>query len=139
MGQQPSPSRSRFQTIDSDEDSRRGLLERLRFVNALLREAVPPLHETCLLYRNADGRALAAPVAGDLLVGRGASAGLQLADPRLSSLHFRVCQADGRMRLSDQQSRNGTWVNGHRVETKELCDGDVIEAGSQLFVFVSAL
>lgn len=42
---------------------------------------------------------------------------------------------DGHVVLTDSSSRNGTWVNGNRVTTRTLCDGDLIEAGSTAFVF----
>lgn len=139
MGNMPINSRSQFRTIDDTGDSRRGLLERLRFVSDLLAAGNPTLDEACLLYRDANGNVVAARIMGELTVGRGNSAGLQLDDPRLSSLHFRVRQAGDRTTVDDLQSRNGTWVNGQRVDTRTLCDGDVIEAGGQIFVFLGPL
>lgn len=72
-----------------------------------------------------------------LVVGRNAG-GVQLdvQDARISRLHFRVSY-DGRSRayrIDDQHTRNGTFLNGQRIESSALRDGDVVRAGDSLFV-----
>jgi transcriptional regulator of acetoin/glycerol metabolism len=56
-----------------------------------------------------------------------------LADPRVSAVHARFTFVGQRWHVEDCGSRNGTFVNGARVEHAELADGDVIDAGQALF------
>lgn len=70
-----------------------------------------------------------------VLVGRTKDAHLQLSydDPYFSRRHFLVEVHPPRVRVIDLESRNGTRVNGQRVETAELKDGDTIKAGHTVF------
>jgi len=63
--------------------------------------------------------------------------GLCLNDARLSRVHARVGfdRQSGAVRIGDAQSRNGTFVNGRRIETALLVSGDVIRAGDTLLVY----
>src|SRR5262245_52528683 len=69
------------------------------------------------------------------LVGRGKDAHFQLSydDPYFSRRHFLVEVNPPRVRVLDLRSRNGTQVNGKRVEAAELHDGDEIRAGHTVF------
>ena len=62
---------------------------------------------------------------------------LQLHQTRVSRRHASVEPGeDGRSwLLRDLQSRNGTFLNGERVEQAQLRDGDVIRIGSSLLLF----
>jgi len=51
-------------------------------------------------------------------------------DPYFSRLHFMVEVNPPNCRLLDLKSHNGTLVNGRRVESAELHDGDLIRAGT---------
>lgn len=53
----------------------------------------------------------------------------------MSSRHTSVKWVEDKWRLIDENSKNGSFVNGQRVKTATLRDGDVIEAGSSFFVF----
>jgi hypothetical protein len=56
------------------------------------------------------------------------------ADAHMSGVHFGV-EFDGKVcRLHDYRSTNGTQVNGERVETAVLQDGDRITAGESAFM-----
>jgi DNA-binding NtrC family response regulator len=81
----------------------------------------------------------------ELSVGRGAMSRLerdrntitlQVADFQASRRHFVVHQVAGAWQIEDRGSRNGTFVNGERVSSVALADGDVIEAGGTMLVFV---
>jgi eukaryotic-like serine/threonine-protein kinase len=65
------------------------------------------------------------------LVGRSQSCHFRLSedDRYFSRIHFLVEANPPRCRLLDMNSRNGTYVNGQRVESCELHDGDKIQAG----------
>ena len=69
------------------------------------------------------------------LVGRVADAHLRLShdDPCFSRRHFVLEVNPPRCRLMDFKSRNGTEVNGRRVDVAEIRDGDVIKAGHTVF------
>ena len=69
-----------------------------------------------------------------LLIGRAAgseSAGALGDDPELSREHARISVSDGVLVIEDLGSRNGTFVNGKRIEAStELQAGDRIKVGS---------
>ena len=69
------------------------------------------------------------------LVGRVNDAHLQLSydDPYFSRRHFVLEVNPPRCRLMDLQSRNGTEVNGQKVNASEIKDGDIIKAGHTHF------
>jgi adenylate cyclase len=58
-----------------------------------------------------------------------------LGDPRVSKQHAVIEPKDGRWKLRDLGSHNGTRVNGQRVQEAFLDDADVIELGSCTLVF----
>src|SRR5215470_6979454 len=59
---------------------------------------------------------------------------LDLDDRRTSQLHLRLVRDAGGWVVEDAGSKNGTRVNGERVERSELADGDVIECGGTFLV-----
>ena len=62
-------------------------------------------------------------------VGRNEACGLALADARVSAWHFEVCiEADG-YRLRDLESKNGTFVAGHRIFDAIVQPNTVVELG----------
>ena len=65
------------------------------------------------------------------LVGRSSEAQFRLPfkDKTLSRVHFMVEVNPPRCRLMDMGSTNGTFVNGRRVTTVDLGDGDTIKGG----------
>lgn len=69
------------------------------------------------------------------LVGRATDCHFRLShdDPYFSRRHFLVEIIPPRCRVTDLQSRNGTYLNGSRVEQKELRHGDEIRAGHTTF------
>jgi DNA-binding NtrC family response regulator len=74
---------------------------------------------------------------GDLAVERsGVKVTARVPDDRMSTAHARLTRRDRRFMLDDLESKNGTSVNGRRVEAQvELADGDVIETGHTFFVY----
>ena len=64
-------------------------------------------------------------------IGRGAEAGndLQLADKRISRHSALLVYADGAFRVQDRGQRHGLFVNGEKIQVRELGDGDIITCG----------
>ena len=66
---------------------------------------------------------------GELIIGRSSSCGLVLSDEKISRQHARL-RIDGQsMLIEDLRSRNGTFLNGERVESADLRVGDEIRLG----------
>ena len=62
-------------------------------------------------------------------IGRGFRADLRLEEQRVSRRHALLVQRGARVRLLDDRSSNGTFVNGRRIIESELRDGDVMLIG----------
>ena len=60
-------------------------------------------------------------------------------DGRVSGRHFRISRVLGEWMLEDLQSRNGTLIDGSRIQRTALSDGALIEAGQTFFIFRTAL
>jgi ABC-type multidrug transport system ATPase subunit/pSer/pThr/pTyr-binding forkhead associated (FHA) protein len=57
-------------------------------------------------------------------------------DPRASRYHAELLkQADGRVMLADLGSHNGTFVNGNRIRSTVLNEGDIVAVGNHVFRF----
>lgn len=68
---------------------------------------------------------------GETVIGRSTDAAIQITDDGISRQHLRITEDEqGRVVLTDLGSRNGTSVNGERVSTRMLEDGDKIQIGS---------
>ncbi len=57
---------------------------------------------------------------------------LQIDDPKLSRVHASVSRAGLVFEIRDLGSRNGTFINGERVERRSLTVGDVVRVGDTL-------
>ncbi len=68
----------------------------------------------------------------EIFIGRGAQeVEVRLEDDGISRKHAKlIAQPDGQYRLVDLGSRNGTFVNGRRIEEAVLNDGDRIQMGT---------
>lgn len=74
-----------------------------------------------------------------LSIGRSREADIPLLDDKVSRVHCGIRLSDGDFYLKDLKARNGTFVNGQRVEdTVKLKAGDRIQIGSTVFVLESA-
>ncbi len=70
-----------------------------------------------------------------ITVGRSADADVVLFDERVSRVHCGVRLWDGDFYIKDLKSRNGTWVNGEKIDVAKLKAGDAIRVGSTTFHF----
>ncbi len=72
-----------------------------------------------------------------LVVGRSGQAEVNVRDDGLSRRHFLIVREGGEYVIKDLNSRNGTWVRGHRVFTERLQHNDLIVAGHTRFRFAA--
>lgn len=71
-----------------------------------------------------------------LMFGRGQAATAQIDDTKMSREHFSVTFENGRYYVADNNSTNGTLVNGRRLTQREQLHGnDRIKAGDTQFLF----
>ncbi len=68
-------------------------------------------------------------------LGRHRNNDIVISDPKVSSFHARVDRAMDGFTVVDLKSRNGTYVNGRRVETGSLKAGDEIRVGTARLVY----
>ena len=84
----------------------------------------------------------------DVLIGRGAAKSctrvgskleLRIPGKYLSQAHARLRRDGTDWIVEDQESNNGTFVNGERVTERKLSDGDVIDVGHTLLRYRAAI
>jgi FHA domain len=82
---------------------------------------------------------------GHLLIGRNhvlgrepGPGGIVLLQSSVSRQHASLRAEGEGFGLRDLGSRNGTWLNGQRIEQAPLTEGDVVRIGDALFVFVAS-
>jgi Nif-specific regulatory protein len=68
-------------------------------------------------------------------IGRGVECAVTLNDPLASRVHAIVRRDDGRWNIHDSDSRNGTFVNGQRIDEAILDNGHTVRIGSAEFAF----
>ena len=83
-----------------------------------------------------DGKEVPLP-RGEIVLGREEGCGVVLDDPGISRRHARIAWEEGRHVLYDLRSRNGTFVNGRRVDRAELGGGEEILLGQVALRFLS--
>lgn len=64
------------------------------------------------------------------VIGRGEEADLMVVDPEISRMHARFKRHENHYIIEDLRSANGTWVNGGRVDGRQLLlPGDSLRLG----------
>jgi Nif-specific regulatory protein len=72
-------------------------------------------------------------------IGRGLDCDVILADPLASRVHALVLREEGDWWVRDAGSRNGTFVNGQKIDEARLVDMAVLKIGSTEFEFHQSL
>lgn len=73
---------------------------------------------------------------GEVILGRSPSCTIPLEDAKASRRHVRVLIEDGQARVSDLGSRNGTVVNGEKIEGEVvMLPGDRLQVGDTTVLF----
>jgi signal transduction histidine kinase len=78
------------------------------------------------------GREIELNSPGEIVIGRGSSCALCLDDSESSRNHSRIVLGVTRATLEDLSSKNGTYLNGRKVQTAPLSNGDEILIGATL-------
>ena len=73
------------------------------------------------------------------MAGRDSGADLVLPDTFVSRAHFMVMPFDKRVMIKDNNSSNGTYVNGRAIDEAECMPGDILSAGRCTFLIHYAL
>jgi class 3 adenylate cyclase/pSer/pThr/pTyr-binding forkhead associated (FHA) protein len=68
-----------------------------------------------------------------LRIGRAEDNDIVVADPAVSRHHAELRKAAGVYHIADLGSNNGTYVNGQRITTARLSEGDVVVIGTSTF------
>lgn len=84
-----------------------------------------------LVYLNAEGKRCTVHLAGKpaMTFGRSTEADIPIPDPKVSRIHAEIRPWDGDFVIKDLKSRNGTFLNGTRMDVAVLKSGDVIRVG----------
>jgi pSer/pThr/pTyr-binding forkhead associated (FHA) protein len=83
-----------------------------------------------LVVHDGDDERLLRIAPGVIHLGRGWGADVRLDDHAVSRRHAILVNRTRGLRILDDRSANGTFVNGRRITDEELGDGDVIVLGS---------
>lgn len=70
-----------------------------------------------------------------MTVGRAETNDIVLTDPTVSTHHADLTAERGHWRIEDRDSRNGTFVNDHRISGRILANGDVVRFGRVAFCY----
>jgi pSer/pThr/pTyr-binding forkhead associated (FHA) protein len=68
-------------------------------------------------------------------LGRHKNNDIVITDPKVSSFHARIDRTPDGFVLVDLKSRNGSYVNGQRVETARLLAGDEVRMGAARLLY----
>jgi pSer/pThr/pTyr-binding forkhead associated (FHA) protein len=70
----------------------------------------------------------------DILIGRSETSDIIINEAHTSTVHAKLTLFEDKVILTDLESSNGTFVNGKKVETITIKDGDQITFGNKKFV-----
>jgi pSer/pThr/pTyr-binding forkhead associated (FHA) protein len=85
------------------------------------------------------GRRIVVPVSREWTrIGRSLAADVRFDDATVSRRHALIVAQDDGVRVLDDRSLNGVYVNGRRVEWSPLTDGDEVVVGRHTLHFIDA-
>jgi pSer/pThr/pTyr-binding forkhead associated (FHA) protein len=111
-----------------------GLLDHRTRASAVVQDAAPP--GRYLAIEDGDRRRLISLTRPITHIGRGLVADVRLEDPHVSRRHAIIAiRGDGpdAVRVLDDRSSGGTYVNGRSVTVANLQDGDIVRVGRVVF------
>jgi len=78
------------------------------------------------------------PSDGETFLGRGRDCGIVLKDNSVSRKHAKLLVREGCLTISDNASKNATYVNGKKVKQSPLRPGDKIKLGDTVLIIQAA-
>jgi pSer/pThr/pTyr-binding forkhead associated (FHA) protein len=88
------------------------------------------------LVKNGDKQGLTYEVSKpEVLIGRDEKCDIVLNDGKVSAQHAKIIRREGRFVIIDGPSRNGTSLNGVKISSSNLQDGDELKMGDTTLVF----
>ena len=75
-------------------------------------------------------RGMSAPIQGTIKVGTSPGNQLRLTDPTVSRIHCELSAVPGGIRVVDEGSTNGTWVDGRRIRDIDVGAGATLKVGA---------
>jgi pSer/pThr/pTyr-binding forkhead associated (FHA) protein len=96
-------------------------------IDATVPEAIAPSPSPVVVLRGPNIERILAD--GQLTIGRAPTCDIVVDSPRVSREHARIKTRGRAFMLEDLTSRNGTYLNGERVEAAELSPGDEVTIG----------
>lgn len=101
-------------------------------VSGLSRQATPPRLD---LMRGPGAPRTLVLTGNEVVIGRSHQANICIESSLLSRRHAMIKQTGAEFRLSDLDSANGVFLNGVRVHSAGLHEGDTIQIGDVVLVF----
>jgi len=90
-----------------------------------------------LIYEGFDGEPTVLMVDGDSVrIGRSLNADIRFEDPTVSRRHALILRQGDEVRLVDDRSRNGVYLDGEQVSSSVLADGDELTIGCHQIIFI---
>ena len=71
----------------------------------------------------------------EVIIGRAHDATIRIASAELSRHHVKISRRGEEYRCEDLESRNGVYLNGVRIHSATLRDGDTLQLGSAVLTF----
>lgn len=71
-----------------------------------------------------------------IAIGRSSKCDFQIEDEKISGRHCRFYLKSDRLEVTDLDSKNGTYLNGIRIEQSEVFVGDEVKIGDSVITFV---
>lgn len=71
----------------------------------------------------------------EMVAGRDSTCDITINDNNLSRFHFKIILMNSNHYISDMESKNGTSINGVKIKSKILTNGDIISAGNNKILY----
>jgi diguanylate cyclase (GGDEF)-like protein len=124
----------------ADRPNEAAMLETTKVLVSKSRSSLQVAGEACLVHIYPTGPAMGSrfPLnGGPMVLGRDELCDIRIVDESVSRRHACI-QADGNdYVIADMQSTNGTFVNGQRVSSRRLQDGDYLHIGNCICRFLA--
>ncbi len=91
--------------------------------------------EIVVIRQGIAGEAVTLPSDGRFFVGRGQGAQLRFDDRGISNVHCWFERRGEQWFIADMESRNGTFLNGKRINAANLSQGDIVVLGATALLF----